>query len=275
MRDYSQKTSMAMTLQQTIRDTKILNWLNSFVLIGSLMIIASLSYDILTAGHYRPDTPLTLRIQLFVCSIFIVDFFVRLIIADRKWRFVRRNMLLLIFSIPFLNIIRFEHLGVPAEIHYLIGFLPLLRGGFGLIIITRWFTKRSATSLVVSYLSILAAMTYFASLIFFVAEKGSNSLVSSYWDALWWACMDLTTVGSNIIATTTIGKIMSVILAGMGMMMLPIFTVYITDRVVISKNERDQAAAKETLQDAEVKAAAQSDIDKSATAKPSTISTSI
>lgn len=228
-----------MTINQTLRDRRILNLLNSFVLIGSLMIIASLSYDILTAGHYRPGSTMTLRIQLIVCSIFIVDFFVRLIIAPHKLRFISRNIVLLLFSIPLLNIIKFEHLGVPAGIHYLIGFLPLLRGGYGLIIITRWFTNRSATSLAVSYLSILIAMTYFASLIFFVAEKGVNQLVATYWDALWWALMDLTTVGSNIIAVTPIGKILSVVLAGLGMMMLPIFTVYITDKVVLNRQDRD------------------------------------
>lgn len=43
--------------------------------------------------------------------------------------------------------------------------------------------------------------------------------------------MDVTTVGSNIYATTAVGKILSVVLAALGMMMFPIFTVYITDWV--------------------------------------------
>jgi hypothetical protein len=40
--------------------------------------------------------------------------------------------------------------------------------------------------------------------------------------------MDVTTVGSNINAITPIGRILAVILAAMGMMLFPIFTVYIT-----------------------------------------------
>ena len=43
------------------------------------------------------------------------------------------------------------------------------------------------------------------------------------------AAMDATTVGSNIIAVTPVGRILSVVLAAIGMMMFPIFTVYITN----------------------------------------------
>lgn len=219
-----------------IIDRRIIDGLNILVLLGSLAIIASLSYDILTVGRYRPDSRMTLGIQLVVCSIFILDFIVRWIISPKKGRFVAANIILLLFSIPYLNIVHYTHLDIPHEVHYLLGFVPLLRGGYGLVMITRWFTRRGATSLMVSYLSILVTVTYFISLIFFVAEKGVNPNVKVYWDALWWACMDMTTVGSNIIAVTPIGKILSVFLAASGMMMLPIFTVYITDRVVNSRS---------------------------------------
>ena len=51
-------------------------------------------------------------------------------------------------------------------------------------------------------------------------------MVTRYTDALWWAFMDVTTVGSNIYAVTATGKILSVVLAALGM--FPIFTVYVT-----------------------------------------------
>ena len=232
-------------------DRRMIDGLNVLVLLGSLAIIASLSYDILTVGRYRPDSPMTLHIQLAVCTVFLLDFLLRWGIDPRKGRFVLRNSLLLLFSIPYLNIIHYTQVEIPHEVHYLLGFVPLLRGGYGLVMITEWFTRRSATTLMVSYLSILAAVTYFTSLIFFVAERGVNPAVQTYWDALWWAGMDLTTVGSEITAVTTVGKILSVFLASAGVMMLPIFTVYITDRVVNSRSQRvprasDRSAAAET-----------------------------
>lgn len=77
----------------------------------------------------------------------------------------------------------------------------------------------------------LVASIYFSSLIFLVSEQKTNPMVNCYGDALWWACMTVTTIGSNIYAVTTIGKVLSVVLAALGMMMFPIFTVYITSVV--------------------------------------------
>lgn len=64
---------------------------------------------------------------------------------------------------------------------------------------------------------------------FYAVEKGVNSQVTNYWDALWWACMDVTTVGSNIYGVTFLGQLLAAVLAGAGMMMFPIFTAYITN----------------------------------------------
>ncbi|HIW10530.1 MAG TPA: potassium channel family protein [Candidatus Rikenella faecigallinarum] len=233
--------------------TRIIDALNVLVLLGALAIVASLSYDILTIGRYRPESPLMLDIQLVVCTIFILDFLVRWIISPHKGRFVARNFMLLLFSIPYLNILHYSQIEVSHQVHYLLGFVPLLRGGYGLVMITRWFTRRSATSLMVSYLSILVAVTYFISLIFFVVERGVNPGVKDYWDALWWACMDMTTVGCDIVAVTPIGKIISFILAAAGIMMLPIFTVYITDRIAHSRNGNDKNATSESASDAGAK----------------------
>ena len=69
----------------------------------------------------------------------------------------------------------------------------------------------------------------------------------------WWACMDMTTVGCDIVAVTPIGKIISFILAAAGIMMLPIFTVYITDRIAHSRNGNDKNATSESASDAGAK----------------------
>lgn len=52
--------------------------------------------------------------------------------------------------------------------------------------------------------------------------------------------MDVTTVGSNIIAVTTTGRVLSVILAALGMMMFPIFTVYVTSLVQRRNKEKQE-----------------------------------
>ena len=81
-------------------------------------------------------------------------------------------------------------------------FIPLVRGGYAMAIVVGWLTYNRASGLFVSYLTMLLATVYFSSLAFYVMEHGPNPLVKGYGDALWWAFMDVTTVGSNIIAVT-------------------------------------------------------------------------
>ena len=102
-----------------------------------------------------------------------------------------------------------------------------------------WLSGSKASGLFTSYITMLMATVYFASLIFFVLEHKVNPMVTDYWSALWWAFMDVTTVGSNIYAVTPTGKILSVVLAALGMMMFPIFTVYVTS-LVHQANKRKQ-----------------------------------
>ena len=71
-------------------------------------------------------------------------------------------------------------------------------------------------------------------------EHKVNPLVTGYGDALWWAFMDVTTVGSNIIAVTATGRVLSVLLAALGMMMFPIFTVYVTSLIQKKNKEKDE-----------------------------------
>ncbi|MFQ8806616.1 MAG: hypothetical protein ACLR8Y_17920 [Alistipes indistinctus] len=50
--------------------------------------------------------------------------------------------------------------------------------------------------------------------------------------------MNVTTVGANIFAVTPMGKVLTVVLAASGMMMFPIFTVYITTKFQSTSKRR-------------------------------------
>lgn len=148
--------------------------------------------------------------------------------------------LFFLVSIPYLNIIDYMQLTFSIETTYFLRFIPLLRSGYALAIVVGWLTASKASSLFISYLTMLLATVYFSSLIFFVLEHKVNSEVSSYSDALWWAFMDVTTVGSNVYAVTVTGRVLSVLLAALGMMMFPIFTVYVTSLVQKTNQEKQQ-----------------------------------
>ena len=80
--------------------------------------------------------------------------------------------------------------------------MPLIRGGYAMAIVVSWFTYNKATGLFFTYLITLFSTVYFASLTFYLFEFKVNPDVKCYQDALWWAAMDVTTVGSNIEAVT-------------------------------------------------------------------------
>ena len=181
----------------------------------------------------------------WLCIWFLFDFVLEFFLAKYKWRYIRTHFIFLLVAIPYQNIIAYYGWTFSPEVTYLLRFIPLLRGGYALAIVVGWLTYNRASSLFVSYLTMLLATVYFASLAFFVLEHKVNPLVTDYGDALWWAFMDVTTVGSNIIAMTTTGRVLSVLLAALGMMMFPIFTVYITNLIQQSNQKKKQYYAEE------------------------------
>ena len=209
------------------------------ILIVSLFLIISISIDTFNNVPFQSEKTY-LKTQLWICIFFLFDFFFELAMSDNKWRYLSTHMVFFIISIPYLNIIDHYHIQLSSSTEYFIRFIPLVRGGYALAIIVGRFTKSKITSLFFSYLTMLMATVYFSSLLFFTLEHKINPGVNDYFDALWWAGMNMTTVGSNIYAITDIGRLVSFILAALGMMMFPIFTVYITS-IVQKVNNRSKS----------------------------------
>lgn len=204
-------------------------------MILSVLLIAYISYDtflnipFLQNVHY-------MRFQLFVCIVFILDFFIELILSPDKWFYMKRRWLFLLLSIPYLNIINHYNIQLSADAIYFVRFIPLARGALALAIVLGYISHNKITSIFASYVSIMLLITYFAGLIFFEREHPVNSMVTSYWDAFWWGCMQVTTLGCDIYPVTAAGKILCVVLSLMGMIMFPLFTVYLTNIIVSRRN---------------------------------------
>lgn len=202
------------------------NLFRVLVFVLSMLMVVFISFDTFQGQTFYRQ-PLYLKVQLWVCLIFLAVFFIEFYISKNKKQYWKTNFFFFFVSIPYQYIIVFLNLHLPSQIMYLLGFVPLIRGGYALAVIVKWLTNNKISSLVWTYLIILLSIVYFSSLTFYLFEKNVNPLVTNYKDALWWAAMDVTTVGSNIIAVTSIGRVMSVMLAALGMMMFPIFTVYV------------------------------------------------
>lgn len=201
--------------------------LHVIVLLLSLFLVISISIDTFKNIPFESEE-LYRKNRLWICLFFMFVFFLELFLSERKWKFFYTHFLFFLISIPYLDIIEFFNISLSKEAAYFIKFIPLVRGGYALAFIVGRFTESKATSLFFTYLILLLANVYFFSLLFFAIEHKVNPAVKEYLDALWWALMNVTTVGSNIYAVTISGKVLTVVIAALGMLMFPIFTVYIT-----------------------------------------------
>lgn len=204
--------------------------MNIIVLLLSVLLIVWISIDtfnrvdILTNHQY-------MTFQFWVCMVFILDFFIELYFSNRRWRFFRHRLFFLLLSIPYLNIFNQMDIQLGHDALYFIRFIPLARGALALSIVISYLSSNAVTSLFMSYLSIMLLVAYFCSLIFYQTEAPINPEIRSYWTALWWTAMNLTTVGCSISPMSLAGKIVNVVLPITGTIIFPLFTVYLTNFV--------------------------------------------
>lgn len=222
-----------------LRKRGVYGVLHILILLLSLFLVISISVDTFKNIPFYSQT-FYKKVQLWICLFFLFDFVLEFFLSKDKLRYLSTHFIFFLVAIPYQNIIEYYHIVTSPEVAYFLRFVPLVRGGYALAIVVGWLSYNKASGLFVSYLTMLLATVYFSSLIFFVLEHKVNPLVSDYGDALWWAFMDVTTVGSDISAVTVTGRVLSVVLAALGMMMFPIFTVYVTSLVQRSNKEKEE-----------------------------------
>ena len=208
----------------------VMTFMNIVVLILSAALISWISYDTFERINFL-ENHTYMTFQFWVCMVFILDFFVGLYYAPKKWSYFKRRFWFLILSIPVLNIVNMLHITLNPDMLYFARFLPMARGALALAIVVSYVSTNAVTSLFASYITIMLFIAYFCSLIFYQREAGVNPDVNTYWTALWWTMMNLSTVGCSISPVTVAGKIVAVVLPISGMIIFPLFTVYLTDYV--------------------------------------------
>ena len=205
-----------------------LRTINILTLVASILLLASLSVEIIYSKELAEFSQLYSEIMFVICIIFILDFFALMFSSEHRWRFFVRNFIVLLLSIPYHTIALWLGAEMKHTLSVVLSGVVMLRSVMALYITLRWLIEGRATRLLWAYIATVAVCTYFAALFFYEYEAPVNSSVQSFGDALWWAGMNMTTVGSSIIPVTALGKSMSVVLPIVGMAMFPVFTVYVT-----------------------------------------------
>ena len=218
--------------------------INILTLVASILLLASLSVNIIYSHQLAQFSEIYSWAMFVVCIIFIVDFFVMMVYDARPWRFLLRNFVMLILSIPYHTIARFSGITINHTLYIIFSAVVMLRGVMALYITLRWLIARRTTRLLWAYIATVVVCTYFSALFFYEFEAPVNRDVVSFGDALWWAAMNMTTVGAEIFPVTAIGKVICVILPIIGMAMFPVFTVYVTSLYARSgKSSSDDSAS--------------------------------
>ena len=202
--------------------------INYLVLALSFGLIVFISYDTYRGVDYLENS-VYMGYQLICCVIFLVEYFYRLVINRHKWRFFFMALPFLLISIPYLNIIVYYNINVSREALLYLCFIPILRGLFALIMVVSFIAKKISTTVFYSYILVIIPLVYMSGLIFYIAEKDVNAAVKNFWYALWFAGMNITTIGCYINPMTAPGMIIGFFLSLLGLVMLPLFTVYCGD----------------------------------------------
>lgn len=198
--------------------------------ISPLQIITLLfSVYVLIVMVVEVVVPLTPQVQtllgyidVFVCTIFMTDFFVNLHRAPSKAAFLRWGWIDFISSIPFISSLRIGRLARIARI------MRVLRAFRSATALMRYvFRTRQANSLAaVATMSILLLVFGAVGIVQFETAHDSN--IKGAGDALWWAISTMTTVGyGDRFPTTAEGRLVAVILMVAGVGIFGVFTGYV------------------------------------------------
>lgn len=208
--------------------SRLLFLLHLMVLAASVFLIVYITYDTVRNVSFVSN-PRYLEVQFWICVLFVAEIVVEFFLSRRKLHYALTNLPFLLICIPWISVIHHYGLRVSGEAEYLLRFLPMLRAAFVLAVVWGFMQKNWISSMFGAYIILLVSTLYFLSLMFFVEEHAVNAEVASYWDSLWYSVMQMTTCGSDINPVTPTGKVLGVVLSAEGLVLFPVFTIYITD----------------------------------------------
>lgn len=200
--------------------------LHVMVIVAAGALVLVISWDTFHSMSFIAD-PFYEKVQTWICCFFLLDIAAEWMLSERKWHYLWVNMFFILVSIPYGYIISHCHLVVSGPVMFALRFAPIIRAAYVIGRLVGEVDRNKATSMFTTYVCLLVAVLYFGSMMFFIAEQPVNPGVHSYWDALWWGIMDMTTCGSSISEMTPTGQIMGVVLAAGGLVLFPVFTVYV------------------------------------------------
>jgi voltage-gated potassium channel len=200
--------------------------------VAAAIFLAAYAWQVI-ANLQPPDDIVTSTIIWIVWGIFVVDFVINLILAERRVRwFFTHFYLFLMVVLPALR---------PLRLLRLVTLLGVLQRGAGRALRGRVVIYAAGASVTIVFVASLAELD--------VERSAVGSHIHTLGDALWWACVTITSVGYGDIAPVTIvGRLVAVgvMIAGLALLGTVTATLasFFLDRVEdTTKEENDETQA--------------------------------
>lgn len=209
--------------------------LDMLVLGAAALWVIMVSLD--TLGNMAfGGSALYMKVQFWLCILFLADLVADMAFSPDRLRYLRHHIISFLMCVPYL--VLFDFFGIPTTglLRFVLGLVPLVRAVFVLAEVLRAMDLGRSLSMLGAYIVLLGVIVYFSSMIFYVAEYGTNPGVHSLRSAVYWAVMCMSTTGSNIAEYTDIGKVLASVLSGTGLVFFPVFTVYIADAMTAAQS---------------------------------------
>ena len=200
------------------------------VLAGAVVLVCVASYDAYMS-HSFVGSPFYEKLQLWICFVFFADLIFEWWLAPARKHYIATHVLYLLLCVPYVWVLRYLGVDPGPEWNFVLTLVPVLRAACVLASVLSALDAGRANSLFGAYIVLLLFVLYISSMMFDVAEYGTNPEVHSYRSALYWAVMSMTTTGSQITEHTVVGEALAAVLSAAGLIMFPVFTIYISNMI--------------------------------------------
>lgn len=202
-------------------------WIGYFLI---TLIIASISLFVIETTPFGQQYLTYFRyFDLFVVTVFVIEYLIRFYIAPRRWNFATSPLALLdLFVIMtfYLSVNNFSFLR-SFRVLKILQLLKIFRYSEILLGFFKSF-KNYRNELKIFFSTLSVALILSASGLYYL-EKNVNPQLDTIPEALWWAVVTISTVGyGDVVPITVGGKILAGIMMFMGLGVIAIFTAIVT-----------------------------------------------
>lgn len=209
------------------------------ILFLSVYVLLALAVDTLFVLS-APVREILEMADLFVCLVFIVDFFYELLTAPSMPAFLKWGWIDLVSSIPALPMFRW------GRIVRVIRIVRVLRGVHSLSAVGRELFRSRARGTLGAAAILLFTLVLFSAIAILRVETAPTSNIRTAGEALWWAFGTVTTVAyGEFYPVTAEGRILATMLMVAGVGLFGVITAYIASLFIQSQDRANEAELKQ------------------------------